>query len=121
MNMKRKLFNPVALVCCLLFVIAVLADPNGKWVGVIQTPDGNTIDVGYNFKVDGAKLTGTAQSPAGEVSIDNGKVDGDKFSFTVNVSGTEYPHTGKFYADSCALDVDFGAAKVHTILKRPAK
>jgi len=117
--MKKKLFNPIALICSLLFVIAVLADPNGKWVGTIAIPDGSQLDLSYNFKVDGDKLTGTASSPAGDAPVDNGKIMGDKFTFSVNVNGTDYQHSGKFYADSCALDIDFGGMKVHTTLKRP--
>lgn len=118
--MKRKLLNPLALIICsLLFVIAVAADLNGKWVGVINIPGGQDLDVAYTFKVDGEKLTGTATSPTGDVPIDNGKISGDKFSFSVNVNGTDYPHIGKIYPDSCALDIDFGGVKSHFIIKRP--
>jgi len=118
--MKRKLFNPITLICSLLFVVAfIAADLNGKWVGSINVPGGQQLSVSYTFKVDGDKLTGTATSPAGEVPIDNGKVDGDKFSFSVNVSGTDYPHTGKLYADSCGIDIDFGGAKTHFVVVRP--
>jgi len=117
--MKRKLFNPIALACCfIVFAAFVVADISGKWTGVIKTPDGNDLQVSYNFKVDGDKLTGTAESPAGQVTVDDGKVAGDTFSFKVTVDGNDYPHSGKIYADSCGLDIDFGAQKVHTTLKR---
>jgi hypothetical protein len=116
--MKKKLFNPLALACCFLVLMAVFADLNGKWTGVIQTPDGNELQVVYNFKVNGDTLTGTAESPAGAVTIDNGKVTGDTFSFKVTVDGNDYPHTGKVYDDSCGLDIDFGGQKIHTTLKR---
>ncbi|MDB5142798.1 MAG: glycoside hydrolase [Mucilaginibacter sp.] len=116
--MKRKFFNPIVLACCFIFVMAVIADLNGKWTGVIKTPDGNDLPVTYNFKVDGDKLTGTAESPAGQVTIDSGKVAGDTFKFQVTVDGNAYPHSGKFYTDSCGLDIDFGGQKIHTTLKR---
>ena len=117
--MKRKLFNPIALACCfIVFAAFVIADLNGKWTGVIKTPDGNDLQVTYNFKVDGDKLTGTGESPAGTVTIDDGKITGDTFTFKVTVDGSDYPHSGKMYADSCGLDIDFGAQKVHTTLKR---
>jgi len=117
--MKRKLLNPLTLICSLLFVVAfITADLNGKWIGVINVPGGQQLDVSYTFKVDGEKLTGTATSPAGDVSIDNGKVNGDKFSFSVNVNGTNYPHTGKIYADSCGVDIDFDGAKSHFVIVR---
>lgn len=97
---------------------AIVADITGKWSGTLATPDGQEIAVSYNFKVDGDKLTGTAESPQGTVTVDDGKIDGDKFSFKVNVSGTDYPHTGKIYADSLAMDIDFGGAKAHFIVKK---
>jgi len=103
--MKRKFFNPIVLLCCFFVVMAVIADLNGKWTGVIKTPDGNDLQVTYNFKVDGTKLTGTAESPAGTITVD----------------GNDYPHSGKLYADSCGLDIDFGGNKVHTTLKRADK
>ncbi|TWR26437.1 glycoside hydrolase [Mucilaginibacter pallidiroseus] len=117
--MKRRFFTTALLVCCVVFAMAaVFADLNGKWSGVINTPDGQALDVSYDFKVDGEKLTGVAKSPMGDVAVENGKIKGDDFSFTVNVSGTDYPHKGKVYADSCGVDLDFGGASTHFTLKR---
>jgi hypothetical protein len=116
--MKRKFLILAVLIACAVFIMAVVADLTGKWKGVIKTPDGNELPVTYNFKADGDKLTGTAESPAGTVSIDNGKITGDTFSFKVTVDGTDYPHKGKMYADSCGIDIDFGGATIHTTVKR---
>jgi hypothetical protein len=116
--MKRKLFNSIALASCFIVLMAVFADLNGKWSGTLKTPDGNEIPVTYNFKVEGDKLTGTAEGPEGAVTVDNGKVIKDSFSFKVTVDGNDYPHSGKVYEDSCGLDVDFGTQKMHTTLKR---
>ncbi len=117
--MKRKLFTTIALASCFVVLLAVFADLNGKWSGIIKTPDGNELPVTYNFKVNGDVLTGTAESPAGEVTVDDGKITGDTFSFKVTVNGSDYPHTGKVYADSCGMDISFGDQKIHTTLKRP--
>ncbi|ASU32888.1 glycoside hydrolase [Mucilaginibacter xinganensis] len=114
----KKFFTTTALLCCFMVCFAVMADIAGKWSGTIVTPDGQDIPVSYNFKVDGEKLTGTADSPQGSVSIDDGKITGDQFSFKVSVSGNDYPHTGKVYADSLAMDLDFGGQKVHFIVKK---
>ena len=117
--MKRKLFTTTTLLC--FFVVcmaAIIADLSGKWTGTIKTPDGNELKVTYNFKVDGDKLSGTAESPAGAVSIDSGKVAGDTFKFQVTVDGNVYPHAGKLYKDSCGIDIDFGGQKIHTTLTR---
>ena len=116
--MKRKLLLPIALLTCFIFVMAVIADLTGKWKGNIKTPDGNTLPVTYNFKADGAVLTGTAESQAGVVTIDDGKITGDTFTFKVTVDGNDYPHKGKMYADSCGMDSDFGGQSSHFTIKR---
>jgi hypothetical protein len=116
--MRKKLLLSAALLACFVFVMAVVDGLTGKWKGTIKTPDGNELQVVYNFKADGDKLTGTAESPEGTVTVDNGKITGDTFSFKVTVDGTDYPHKGKMYADSCGIDIDFGGATIHTTVKR---
>ena len=119
--MKKGISNRIAY-CCgfFLLIAATFADLNGRWTTTIRTPDGNEIQAAYNFKVNGDTLTGTAESPEGVVTIDNGKVTGDNFSFKVTVDGVDYPHAGTVYKDSCSLDIDFGSEKVHTTLFRAA-
>ena len=117
--MKRKIFTTALLSFCFMICLAgIFATLDGKWVGSINTPDGNTLPVTYVFKVDGEKLTGTATSPMGDISLEDGKIKGDAFSFKVTVNGTGYPHTGKVYADSCAMDIDFGGSSSHFVVKR---
>ncbi|TWJ01518.1 hypothetical protein JN11_01669 [Mucilaginibacter frigoritolerans] len=119
--MKKKFLTTTALLCCFMVCFAIVADLTGKWTGNINTPDGQQIPVTYNFKVDGTTLTGTADSPQGTVAIDKGLINGNDFSFSVNVGGTDYPHTGKMYADSCGMDIDLGGQKVHFTIKRADK
>jgi hypothetical protein len=116
--MKRRLLITATLLSCFIFVMAAIADLNGKWKGVIQVPGNGDLPVTYVFKTDGDKLTGTAESQAGVVSIDDGKITGDTFSFKVTVDGTDYPHKGKMYADSCGMDIDFSGSTVHFTIKR---
>ena len=116
--MKKKLLIPIAFFACLLLIMAVVDGLTGKWKGSLKTPDGNELPVTYNFKADGTTLTGTAESPAGSVTIDNGKITGDTFTFKVTVDGNDYPHKGKMYADSCGMDVDFGGQSTHFTLRR---
>jgi hypothetical protein len=119
--MKRRLFQMLLGAACFMLVMAMFEDLNGKWTGVINTPDGQALNATYDFKVVGETLTGTAESEAGVLDIENGKVAGDDFTFSVTVDGTGYPHTGKVYKDSCGLDIDFGGTKVHTTLMRAPK
>jgi hypothetical protein len=94
-------------VCAVLFATVAAhatfaaTDINGTWAGDLSTPDGNSIPFTYMFKVDGAKLTGTVQGPRGDsLSLDNGKVDGDKFSFDVTIgNGLTIHNDGTVNAD----------------------
>ncbi len=117
--MRKNFFYSTAIGCCLLFLMTITSGLDGRWTGIVSTPDGNDLNVVYNFKTDGEALTGTAESPAGEVTIDNGKVSGNSFSFEVTVDGNVYPHKGILYTDSCGVDIDFGnGAMVHTTIVR---
>lgn len=116
--MTRKFFYSAALSCCFIFLLSIAASLDGRWTGVVTTPDGNSLDVVYHFKTNGDTLTGTAESPAGVVNIDNGKVSGNDFSFEVTVDGNVYPHKGILYTDSCGVDIDFGSTIVHTTIVR---
>jgi len=117
--MKKKIFTTALLSCFFAICLAaVFADINGKWAGSLTMADGNTIPLSYSFKVDGEKLTGTAQSPQGEVNIEDGKVKGDDVTFTVNVQGMDIPHSGKCYADSISMNITVGDDKLHTVLKK---
>jgi hypothetical protein len=122
--MKRKIFTTVALVCCFMICLAAaISDLTGKWVGTLNTPDGNQVPLSYVLKADGANLTGTATTPQGDISITDGKITGDTFSFNVSLNGSDFKHSGKFYAaaDSVGLDVDANGMKFHTTLKRDNK
>jgi hypothetical protein len=76
-----------ALILGLLLLAAPVfaADVDGKWTGTMSTPGGD-FPVSFVFKADGAKLTGTMIGMEGmELPITNGKIDGDKISYTVNI------------------------------------
>jgi hypothetical protein len=70
-----------------VFVLAALsvfaADPTGSWAASMPGRDGNTMTVTFNLKADGDKLTGTVSGRGGDTEISEGKVEGDKVSFSV--------------------------------------
>lgn len=80
--MKRFL-----LLFALLTAVALAADVTGKWTTQVTGPDGNNLTIGYDFKQDGNKLTGTVTGPGGDLPIQNGAIDGDKISFTITFAG----------------------------------
>lgn len=73
------------LMLTLMFSLAAsAADITGTWKGTAETPNGN-IERTFVFKVDGAKLTGeTTSQLMGKSTIMDGKIEGDRLSFTIN-------------------------------------
>ena len=98
--MKTLLYACAALVMALGSVTAHAADVTGAWSASMQTPDGNTMQMTFTFKQDGATLTGTVQGPQGDpIDISNGKIDGDKFSFDVSFNGMTIRHNCTVISD----------------------
>ena len=122
--MKTKILITTALVCCFIISIAaVIADANGKWTGSVTGPDGNSIDLTYSFKIDGDKLTGTAEAQGIELKLDSGKTNGTDLKFSItNPEGVNIPHVGKYISqgDSISMSIDYQGYKMHTTLKRAA-
>ncbi len=85
--MKAKILL-IGAVVMLAVSAAYAADANGKWVAETQGRNGPT-QTTFNFKVDGAKLTGTVTLPGmmggqpTDIAITEGKVEGDNISFVI--------------------------------------
>lgn len=82
---------------------------DGKWKGEVPMgPGGQTMNFSYDFKTDGDKLTGTTVGYGGKQNtIKDGKVDGNKFTFTVesryNGMKSTVDYNGIFLGDSLSL------------------
>lgn len=116
--MKAKIVATTLLTCCFLACFAIIADFSGKWTGILTLENGDQYPLTYTFQVQGNHLTGTVQTPKGELPVDDGKIEGDKFTFTVTLGDIEIPHSGKFYGDSIGVDIAANGAKAHTRLLR---
>ena len=79
-------FAALAMSLVLFGVAPVLAaDVDGKWTGTVMTPMGD-FPVAYEFKAEGAMLTGSTMGPdGGQIPIKNGKIDGNNISFQVSL------------------------------------
>jgi hypothetical protein len=82
MRYKILVIGAVVLLCV---TAALAADVTGKWVAQVTSARG-TSETTFNFKQDGAKLTGTIGTQMGESPISEGKVQGDDVSFTQTMS-----------------------------------
>ena len=67
---------------------------DGNWKGSRETPNG-TFEVNYTFKVEGNELKGTWKTQFGEAKIENGKVDGKKFSYSISFNDMTIKSTGE--------------------------
>jgi hypothetical protein len=72
---------------------------NGNWKGTRETPNG-TFEVNYTFKVEGTQLTGTWKTQFGETKLENGKIDGKKFSYSISFNDMKLDYTGEVVNDN---------------------
>lgn len=72
---------------------------DGNWKGTRETPNG-PFEVNYTFKVDGNVLNGTLKTQFGETKVENGKVDGKKFSYSVSFNDRKIDYTGEVINDN---------------------
>ena len=106
--------------CLALFLVMSAARAqsiDGKWKGEIQGPNG-TFDLTYNFHVVGDSLTGSVESPMGEIPISNGKVDGKTFSFDTSFNEMTISHQCTVMGDSISMKSQGMRGEREMILKR---
>ncbi len=99
----------VTLMACLAFSFAALAaeDPTGNWQATIDTPDGGH-DQTFALRMDGDKLTGTIGAESGNLEISDGKMNGDKISFSATGGQFVLRYSGTISGDKMTLVVNVG-------------
>ncbi len=77
-------------------LMALAADISGAWSGQMAGPGGGDgFALSFTFKQEGMTLTGTVAGPQGDpIAISDGKVDGDKVSFSISFNGMTFKHEG---------------------------
>lgn len=71
---------------------------DGEWKGTRETPNG-TFEIVYSFKVEGNELKGVWKTQFGETSIEDGKVDGKKISYSISFNDMRINNTGELISD----------------------
>jgi hypothetical protein len=122
--MKLKALLLGLLGSLLIAVPAFAAGVDGNWSGTLDSPNG-PVQIDYVFKSDGAKLTGTTTGPDGtKLAIKDGKIDGNKISFSVDFdmqgTATTFKYTGVISADGIALASDFQGQAFNFTVKKAA-
>jgi hypothetical protein len=120
--MKRVIQCSVMLMLILIFTgLCLASDIDGKWNGKIRGPEGD-MELTFNFKVAGDTLSGTVSSPMGDMPIANGRVQGGKFSFDVNVGDMTIRHWCRMSADSISMKyTGMQGDTMQIFLKRPVQ
>lgn len=108
-----------ALVTMVLAVSAFAADVTGKWKASFEGPNG-AMEITFDLKVDGDKVTGTASGPMGDQPITEGKTDGDNITFTVETDQFKVVHKGTVSGDEMKLKVEIGDQTMDMVAKRIA-
>jgi hypothetical protein len=90
-----------------LALTAAAADVTGKWRAEFTTPDGTQRVNNFEFKQEGAKLTGTVAGTQDQTPIQNGKVEGDDISFTADRPFGKFSYKGKVSGNEMKLKVEF--------------
>jgi hypothetical protein len=116
-----KFFAPVAALL-LLAVSALAADVDGKWTGSVSTPNGD-FPVTFNFKADGAALSGSMSGPdGGDIAIKDGKIDGAKISFWLSLdfggNALKLTYTGVVAADQIKISGDADGMPFELVVKK---
>ena len=115
-------FKALLLSTMLMAAPAFGADIDGNWTGSIDTPNG-PVQLDYTFKADGATLTGSTKGPDGApINIKNGKIDGTKVSFTLDIDlggqVTTFNYTGTLAGEALSLMTDFMGQTMAFALKK---
>ena len=121
--MRIKMIVALVAAFCLFAVPSFAGGITGKWVAEMAAaqggpgggaggPGGGPMKFTFDFKADGNKLTGTDTGPMGPHEILDGKIDGNKISFSVKVNmgqnEMKIKYSGTFEGDKLTLKMDMG-------------
>ena len=108
--MRRRLFVLGSFLTLMLLPKLGAADISGKWKGDLNGPDGNALEINFDFKQDGEKLTGTVANTYGEEQITDGVVKGDEISFIIMAGGGQFKivYKGKLDGEDIKFHVVIG-------------
>ncbi|MDR3693197.1 hypothetical protein [Mucilaginibacter sp.] len=87
----KKLILALMAMAIVTFVYAA-TDISGHWAGSIN----GQMEVSYDFKVDGQKLSGSTKGPDGNtVQLTDGWFKDDSLAFTLPIMDQQFKMTGK--------------------------
>ena|ERR1700733_16021133 len=123
--MKRKMIITATLVGCFVVCLASMTGLAGKWKGFLKDSDGDNhwLHLVIN-DINGEKVIGTFQGDGDPLTINDGKINGDNFSFNVkDPDGHVITMDGKYIAAGDSISLNFGGnnMKLHVTFVRDDK
>jgi hypothetical protein len=107
--MKQLLIFCAALVLTFSAASAFASDVTGTWTGNMIAANGDTFQLTFTLKQEADKLSGTVSSPQLEaMEIVDGKIDGDKLSFSVVYNGMTIKNEGVISGEQIKLSTKTG-------------
>jgi hypothetical protein len=104
----KKLIVILAGLLIFSFLALAAEDPTGNWKASVDTPNGTQVQT-FALKMDGAKVTGTTGSEMlGSMQIADGKMDGDKISFSITSDFGVIRYAGSVSGDTMKLTITVG-------------
>jgi len=94
------------------------ADVTGKWTAQVPGQGGQARETTFTLRVDGDKLTGTMSGRQGDTPIADGKVTGDKISFTVESQRGKRTYVGTVSGDEIKFKREGGQQAQEFTAKR---
>jgi hypothetical protein len=108
MNPMKRFFLMLTIVLGVSFMALAAEDPAGTWKGTMETPMGSQGNT-FVLKVDGGKLTGTlSHDMMGSRQISDGKIDGERISFSVNSDFGIITYSGTVKGDTLKPTITAG-------------
>jgi alpha-galactosidase len=84
---RHPLFARLTLIAILLWPVSASAQNlTGDWMAFATRPDGSKMQVMLRLKQDGNKIGGIVSLSSSDLAIQNGKANGDEFSFEVQTN-----------------------------------
>jgi len=104
----RKIAIVLIAILGLAFAALGAEDAAGTWKATFDTPNGSQENT-FALKVDSGKVTGTISGGMmGTVQISDGKVDGDKITFSVTSDFGVIKYAGTIKGDDMKLTLTVG-------------
>ncbi|MBW3545712.1 MAG: hypothetical protein KY428_08980, partial [Bacteroidetes bacterium] len=86
---------------------------DGHWQGTM-----GPMEMVLDLTTEGNILKGSVQTPRGDQPITDGVVEGDSFTFNLNIMGNSVPYTGKIEGDKITLSSYFRGQPIAGTLVR---